>query len=217
MNHAILMKTGWRLISNGENFWSSIIRNKYEDKSGSVLDFFNPSMASSTWKGIFSGIDLLKQKIIRRVIAALKLIFGRTDGWNLVLLSTSDLTMHLTRLFLIFLTLMNGSQANFKTIFQIMSSKKLWWFVLITLALLSTNGCGVSLMMKFFLLNLDTNFSLKRTVLIVGTGSSFGTFKSLLESVVFFGLSHGKLLTNSRRTTRHFTNDPSCSRCNFYK
>jgi hypothetical protein len=59
-NQVLLARQSWRLIQKQNSLCARIMKAKYYP-SGNILDNVFPNDASSSWKGVEHGLDLLKQ------------------------------------------------------------------------------------------------------------------------------------------------------------
>lgn len=66
MNTALLSKLGWKLECKDESLWARVISSKYL-KGESFLNSCLKSVASPTWRSIYSTKDLVKQGCVKLV------------------------------------------------------------------------------------------------------------------------------------------------------
>lgn len=79
MNQALLSKAAWRIQKGDTSVWSEIFRKKYL-RGRSFKEYQPVGAASSTWRGIVKGADLVNKGSIWRIRNGAKVNFW-TDRW----------------------------------------------------------------------------------------------------------------------------------------
>lgn len=59
MNKALMAKLAWRVLTQKEETWCEVFRSKYGIVSDGMMEFKCRQRASSIWKGLMWGYELL--------------------------------------------------------------------------------------------------------------------------------------------------------------
>ncbi|XP_014751194.1 uncharacterized protein LOC106865543 [Brachypodium distachyon] len=78
-NQALLAKQSWRLIQNPDILCARVLRTKYYPE-GNIADTVFTGNASSSWKAIEFGLELLQKGIVWRVGNGTKIRIWRDPG-----------------------------------------------------------------------------------------------------------------------------------------
>ncbi|KAK9944849.1 hypothetical protein M0R45_010396 [Rubus argutus] len=218
MNQAILAKAGWRLLQNDPGLWACVYKNKYLQHADLFDDnYSSPKNCSSTWKSIVHGTRLLTQgliwiigdgrstkfwtdiwvtptPLIDSVITDIVIniedkvhLFWDDNGWNERLLS-SCLPLNIVNKILTIPPGFDGCGDDIQ----------IWGC--------TSNGIfNVKSAYNIFFNSYDHTNSPWRFIWKLNIPPKLKTFAWVL--------CHGKLLTNTQRVKRCFTNDDSCPIC----
>lgn len=80
MNQALLAKLGWRMMTQGEELWSKIIRQKYGFNDDGPVTFKHKQRASPTWRGLEWASKLLCSGLRWRAVTGSRIRFWK-DVW----------------------------------------------------------------------------------------------------------------------------------------
>lgn len=81
MNKAMLVKLGWKLVTQDEDVWYKVIRKKYGLSCEGVMDFKPKNRASPIWQGITGSANLLRAGLRWKVANDRELASGGIIGY----------------------------------------------------------------------------------------------------------------------------------------